>query len=204
MLLPGGNSVWMKLPLTFLDIKELILFLKKQEFSGSIHFSFPDTEGLIALQEGDVILGLEKRNGRWKGEKPTGRILERAHSRRDGTINVFRYPSDTVGIISEIFNFPAEVVYQDLSSEFTHFGKFLSQLHKGRFSGFIEIRPSDPRKNDIEYVLFTQGEITAMVTRSFQGHIDRDKPTDMRKLQVYIQQIQAQGIYYSVFAKVRS
>jgi hypothetical protein len=203
MLLPGGNSVWMKLPLIFLDLKELILFLKKQEFSGSIHCSFPDIEGLIVLQEGDVVLGLEKMNGKWKGEKPTGRILDRAHSRRDGMINVFQYPMETVEIVAEIFNSPAEVVYQDLSSEFTHFGKFIAQLHKGRFSGYLEIRPSDPRKTDIEFILFSQGEIRAMLTKSFQGHLEPEKPTDLRKLQVYIQLTQAQGIYYSVYTTIR-
>jgi hypothetical protein len=201
MLLPGGKNVWMKLPLMVLDIKELILFLKKQEFSGSIHCSFPEFEGLIMIQEGDVVLGLEKTNGRWKTESPTGRLLDRAHVRRDGTINVFHHPQETVEVVVDIFSSPAEAVYHDLSSEFTNFGKFISQLNKGKFGGYLEIRPSDPRLPEVDFLLLAQGEIQAMVSRGFQGRLDMSKPTDQRKFQVYLQQKQTQGIYFSVYSR---
>ena len=76
MFLPKGTDVWRNLKTFFINIDKLLLFLKKQEFTGCIHFAFPDQEGIMLLQEGDVVGGIQERNDARKGGPnvaPTGR-----------------------------------------------------------------------------------------------------------------------------------
>ena len=58
MLLLEGNDLWVNLKTSFVDIDELLLFLKNQKFSGYLQIEFSGSQCALFLQEGDVVNGL--------------------------------------------------------------------------------------------------------------------------------------------------
>ena len=73
MLLLEGNDMWVNLKTSFVDIDELLLFLKVQKFSGYLQFEFSDSQCALFLQLGDVVNGLvalaEERTIKFNPEK---------------------------------------------------------------------------------------------------------------------------------------
>ena len=140
MFLPKGTDIWKDLKTCFVEVDKLMLFLKKQDFTGCVHFVFPGKEGVILLQEGDVVGGIsENRDARKGGPDAAKRILENARNETRTSINISKLSSETADIVSEMFRSPSKSIYKNLSSEFSNLGGFLSKAKKERFTGYIEI-----------------------------------------------------------------
>ena len=104
MLLLEGNDLWVNLKTSFVDIDELLLFLKKQEFSGYLHFEFSDSRCTVFVQAGDVVNGLvavkEERN---IGTKAVKSILIRSRQDKNGTIKVTQLPMQNSKLLAEAY-----------------------------------------------------------------------------------------------------
>ena len=101
MLLLEGNDMWVNLKTSFVDIDELLLFLKGQKFSGYLHLEFSDSRCALFLQLGDVVNGLvaleEERN---VGGRAVKRILVRSRQDKGGTIKVTQLPLQNMQFLS--------------------------------------------------------------------------------------------------------
>jgi hypothetical protein len=87
MILLEGRHVWENLMTSFVQIDDFLLFFKKREFNGYLHFQFADCNCALFLQDGDVVNGLEEwQEERRGGQKAVQSIIERSRQDKNGTI----------------------------------------------------------------------------------------------------------------------
>ncbi|MFP4517479.1 MAG: hypothetical protein ACLFNV_11865, partial [Desulfovibrionales bacterium] len=189
MLFPGATLVWSDLNLAFVDTKELLLFLKKQEFSGGIFFHFPKEESAVLLQDGDVVLGLTNENKRWLAQNSPSSTLNKAQQNTTCPFSVYRLNAEAIDLMVQIFRMPVRPLFKELSSEFTNFEKVLNQLLADSFTGYIELSPATIGDKPQEYVIISNGTITGFITRQHQGTLDMTVPTNKRKVKIYARQV---------------
>jgi rRNA processing protein Gar1 len=199
MFLPKGKDVWSNLKTFFVDIDRLLLFLKNQEFIGYIHVVFPDTQGVIFLQEGDVVGGIqdnkENRNG---GPDAVKGILERARTEQKASISVSNLSLKTVTIISDVFGFPVKIMHKNLSSDFSDLGRFVAKLGSEEFTGYIEIHFSKDRKEGIIYL--EKGKIKASLTEEIQIGLGNESQEDLKVVySKIIEEAKRVGALFDVF-----
>jgi hypothetical protein len=205
MLLPQGTDVWSELSTFFVDVDNLIYYVRNLEFHGCIHcrFSNGGREGIIFLQEGEAVCGiLDTSDDRVRGPAAVRRVLERARSDRKASVTVRRLSAKAVEIISEVLLLPARTVHTQLSKEFLDLEKYIGRLQKEGFNGYIEIRFHNDNQEGI--IFFREGSIHSLITSSLQ--LDMDKATnnhlklfDIHRIKL-VQRAKQHGISYNVYA----
>jgi hypothetical protein len=201
MLLARGENKWTNLRSFFVDTNKLFIFLKQENFTGYVLLLFPESQGLILFQEGDVVNGMiEEKKQRKNGRATVRRILGLADQHADYRISVAEFPTEVVSILSEIFNMRVSMVYDRLSSEFSSLARFVSRLNSTKFNGYLDIRFPDDRRKGMEILLFRNGEITAIVSARLQFRMDSPNKQKALKIRDYLKNIQNKNVQYSVFA----
>jgi hypothetical protein len=201
MLLPRGKDIWIKLRTSFVYIDELFIYLKENEFTGYIQFLFSDEEAVIFMEEGDVISGIISDKFETKNSTQSiNQILEKARKSRDGRINVSQFPTETISILSEVFEKPMRRIHQDLYSEFSDLERFIKKLQHETFSGYIEIHFPKDQRTGMELIVFSRGEMTAIFAQGLQFRVNKENKQDIKKITNYIKVVQNRGARYSVYA----
>lgn len=196
----GGRDLWTSLSLSFIDFQDLLLFLKRGEFSGYAQVSYADVEGLVFFQEGDVVLGLKQSRANWKaGRAEAEEILGRAGRDKSGEIHVVSVPGIMVGLIARVFSAQTKVVHANLSSEFTHLGKFIARMKTEKFNGYLEMRPQKKASGPLEIMLFEKGTLSGIITRPFQAIFDENNPAHIKELKAYVDNAQAEGMIFNAY-----
>jgi len=201
MILPRGNSLWSNLSLSFVIIDEFMLFLKKNEFTGCVHFIFKESQGVVLFQEGDVVNGTEENNGiKKRGQTAVDGIISKAREHKNGVINVSEFSVETISILSEVFSMPVMLLHEKLSAEFSNILKFVDKLKKDNFSGYIELSFPKDRRNGVEIIVFKKGKISALFTRNYQFRVNEKKQNDLKHIENYMKLAQDADVKYNVFA----
>ncbi len=201
MLIPKGNDLWSDLRISFIDVDKLMLFLKRDDYTGYVKFEFTDTQGLIFLQEGDVVNGVkvleEERKG---GQEAVQNILTRAQKENDGLISIAALPTDSVAVFSEVFQFSVKLLYHELSSDFSHLGQFVTKLKNDSFTGYVEVHFPVDRREGI--IFLVGGKLKAIVTEKIQIRLAENNPTDLKFIRSFIEGAQRMGVVYDTFEQV--
>jgi len=179
MLLLDGNDMWVNLKTSFVDIDELLLFLKGQKFSGYLQFEFSDSQCALFLQLGDVVNGLvaleEERN---VGSRAVKRILVRSRQDKGGTIKVTQLP---------------------LSSKHSNLLEFLKKLQHDSFSGCIEIWfPLDDQHG---IIFIENGRINAIMTEELLVDLKEGTDSQLKFTESFVNRAQRSGVQYNAFVE---
>ena len=202
MILPRGTSLWANLSLTFVIIDEFMLFLKKNDFTGCIHFIFNDSQGVVLFQEGDIVNGTEEKNDMKKrGQEAVDGIINKARDNKNGAINVSEFSVETISILSEVFSMSVSLLHEKLSAEFSNIIKFIDKLKKDNFSGYIELTFPKDRRDGVEIVVFKKGKISALFTRNYQFRVNEKNQNDLKHIENYLKLAQDADVMYNVFAR---
>jgi hypothetical protein len=136
MVLLEGNVVWENLRTSFVNVDELLLFLKHHEFNGYFYFTFSDCECVLFLHEGDVVNGLEERiEERLCGQPAVRNILDRSNQDKQGSITVKQLPATTVELLSRVYLTSVRLMHAESGLKNEQFVGFISQLKKEGFTG---------------------------------------------------------------------
>jgi hypothetical protein len=201
MFLPRGTEVWKDLNTVFLDIDNLLLFLKHQEFTGHIRFVFPDEEGGILLEEGDMVGGItESKNERRGGPVVAKEILRSLRNKPPARLTVTRLSLETVGFLEELFRLPYRPLHRNLSSQFSNLGRFVKTAKRTGFTGYIEITFSG---ENVEGVLFFKnGKIEAAFTEEIQVGPGKELETELKSVSSKIvEEAQKAGVRYDIYVQ---
>jgi len=198
MLLLEGNDLWVNLKTSFVDIDELLLFLKNQRFSGYLHFEFSDSQCALFLQQGDVVNGLvaleEERN---VGSKAVKSILVRSRQDKNGTIRVSQLPLQNMELLSEAYNLSVRVFHKNLSSKHSHLGQFITKLQYEGFSGCLEVWfPVDDRRG---IIFFENGRTYAILTEELLVDLKEETQAQSKFKASFIERAQRSGVQYNAF-----
>ncbi|MDJ0828628.1 MAG: hypothetical protein QNI92_02185 [Desulfobacterales bacterium] len=200
MILPKGKLIWTAMRTSFVDVDELMIFLKRDEFTGYVKFEFKDLNGVVFFQEGDVVNGVtEIGNERMSGQSAMKDILEQATNDKKGRLSVSELPVETVAIFSDVFRFSVKLLYKELSSEFSNLGQFIGKLKTEGFTGYLEINFPIDKKQGIIYL--EGGEIKAIFTEKLQFRLKEQTQTDSKFIKSFVEGAQRMGVLFDAYVQ---
>ena len=152
---------------SYTDLPALLLTLKSESFSGTIEIEFPENKGVILIDSGEVINAEAEVRGdskRMIGPEAVQYLLTLSNQ-KDGVLNIYQLLPEQVAIVAS--NLGHEILFKELSTDFTRFDRLLLKLREEKHHGFIEVFT---RNHEATGVLFLQeGEPTEMFTTSKSG-----------------------------------
>jgi len=201
MLLLEGNDLWVNLKTSFVDIDELMLYLKKQKFCGYLHFEFSDSQCAVFIQAGDVVNGIvaieEERN---IGSKAVKSILIRSRQDKNGTIKVTQLPLQNIKFMSEAYGLSVRLLHKNLSSKYSPLGDFISRLHHESFSGCIEVWfPVDDRRG---IIFLENGKTNAIMTEELLVDLKAETQAQIKFTESFLNRAQRSGVQYNAFEEI--
>ena len=201
MLLLEGNDLWVNLKTSFADIDELLLFLKKQKFSGYLHCEFSDSQCAVFIQTGDVVNGIvaieEQRN---IGTKAVKSILIRSRQDKNGTIKVTQLPLQNIKIMSEAYGLSVRLLHKNLSSKYSPLGEFITNLQYEGFSGYIEVWfPIDDKRG---IIFLENGKTKAIMTEELLVDLKEETQAQFKFTDSFINRAQRSGVQYNAFEEI--
>ena len=201
MLLLEGNDLWVNLKTSFVDIDELLLYLKKQKFCGYLHFEFSDSQCAVFIQAGDVVNGLvaieEERN---IGSKAVKSILIRSRQDKNGTIKVTQLPLQNIKFMSEAYGLSVRLLHKNLSSKYSPLGDFISRLYHESFSGCIEVWfPVDDRRG---IIFLENGKTNAIMTEELLVDLKAETQAQVKFTESFLNRAQRSGVQYNAFEEI--
>jgi len=201
MLLLEGNDLWVNLKTSFVDIDALLLFLKKQKFSGYCHFEFSDSQGTVFIQAGDVVNGMVVLEAeRHIGIKAVNRILIRSRQDKNGTIKVIQLPLQNSKFLSEAYRFSVRLLHKRLSSKYSPLDEFIARLQSEGFSGWVEVWfPVDDKRG---IIFFESGRTKAIMTEELLANLKEETPAQRKFTDSFINRAQRAGVQYNAFEEI--
>jgi hypothetical protein len=167
MILPKGKVKHQDLMTSYTDLPALLSTLKSEGFSGTIEIEFPENKGVILIDTGEVINGEAEVGGDLKrmiGPEAVQYLLALS-SQKDGVLNIYQLLPEQVAIVAS--NLRHEILFKELSTDFTRFDRLLLKLREEKHHGFIEVFA---KNHEATGVLFLQeGEPTEMFTTPKSG-----------------------------------
>lgn len=155
MIYPKGEAVYENMNTSFTNFGELLSDLRSNNFTGSVHVSFWEYEGNIFLDNGNIMNAVEEIEGsKVTGREAVERISEKAKE-KGGSISVYALSEEMVTLLGSVVQ--SELIYQDLSTDFTSVDGLINKLRRESHTGFVEVDiENDPKDG---YIYFLSGEI---------------------------------------------
>lgn len=137
MILPKEKVLYENLNTSFTSFSELLTDLKLNHFTGVVHISFWDYEGVLFMDSGEITNALEDFDNQRRIEQEAINGLLNKVKEKNGIISVYALSSDLVTMLAGTAK--NEIVYKDLTSDFTDLGKLLEKLESEQHTGYIEL-----------------------------------------------------------------
>jgi len=167
MIFPKGKVRHQDLMTSFTDLPALLSTLKSEGFSGTIEIEFPEKKGVLFIDTGEVINAEAKArvdSKRMIGPEAVQYLLTLSNQ-KDGVLNVYQLLPEQAAIVAS--NLDHEILFKELSTDFTRFDRLIMKLREEKHHGFIEVFTKDHQPMG---VLFLQeGEAMEMFTTSASG-----------------------------------
>jgi hypothetical protein len=199
MLIPKGTAVWVNLQTSFIDVDQLLFYLKRQEFTGYVHSLYRGMDSLFFLNEGDVVSGIREIKGeKTSGQQEVIKILDDIRNEKNGLLSIFRLSEAAISLFTSVYGYNVKLVHKDLSSDFTNLGKFIQKVQKDKNNAYLEIRFfRNPKKG---FVLIERGEIQGLLTDALEIGTGPKNKTEQKLLQVFVQNAHKQKARYDCYA----
>jgi hypothetical protein len=154
MILPKGEVKHQNLLTAYTDLSALLSALKSESFSGILEIEFPEKKGAIFIDSGEIINAEIKEKG--NAETTIGPDAIQAFltfsNQKDGVLNVYRLLPEQVALIAN--HLKHEVLFKELSTDFTRLDRLLLKLKEDKHNGFIEVLTKEKK---VLGVLFVEG-----------------------------------------------
>jgi hypothetical protein len=137
MIFPKGQAVYENLNTSFTGAGELLLDLKVNSFTGYVRVSFWEYEGILFLDSGNIVNAVEETKERKRtGQEAMSSIMSKAQE-KNGTISVYSLSAEIVTVLTSVVE--SEVIYKDLTSDFTSLDKLIAKLQSEGHTGYVEV-----------------------------------------------------------------
>ena len=154
MILPKGNMIYENLNSSFTNFAELLTDLRANQTTGYVLISFWDYEGVLFLDSGNIINAIEEsEDKRNTGQGAIDTLLAKAKE-KDGSISVYSLAPDLVMMLAGAVD--GEIVYKELTSDFTNFENLIKKLKIEQQTGYIEVLTKD--RNSTATIFIRAGE----------------------------------------------
>ncbi len=155
MIFPKHESVYQNLNTSFTNFGELLVDLKENSFTGVVQVSYWEYEGILLLDNGNIINAVEEINGKvLTGQTAVKNVTEKAKE-KDGAISVYTQKDEMITMLASVAK--SEVVYENLSTDFTSLDALITKLQGEDHTGFVEVQFS---ANDQKgYIFLLAGKV---------------------------------------------
>jgi len=137
MIFPKQDSIYENLNTSFTNFGELLVDLKENSFTGVVQVSYWEYEGILLLDNGNIINAIEEINGKVAtGQSAVKSVTEKAKE-KDGAISVFSQKGEMITMLASVAK--SEIVYENLSTEFTSLDALITKLQSEDHTGYIEV-----------------------------------------------------------------
>jgi len=195
MIFPRGQPRHQNLSTAYTDLSALLKTMKAEGFSGTVEVAFPGRQGIIFIASGEIINAEARSEGdskRMSGQPALEEMLTLSN-RKDGVLHVYRMPPDRVAAASGLLQ--SELLFKDLSSDFTRLDRLILKLREEKHNGFIEILTKE--HNEMGTVFFQEGEVTDVFASSESGASSVEK----KNISVFLENAVQQGVLFNVYRK---
>ncbi len=202
MLLPNGDCLWKGLNSFFVDMRNLIQYLRFQDFNGYICCNFNDKQGIIFLLEGDAVCGmLENGKQKKRGKDIVKDILDTTKNEKNIQLDVYSLSFRSIEVITDFFFKDSKPYQMNLSADFLNIESYVNKhLNKINFNGYIEIHFHE---GDDGFVSFNDGKVYSIITNSLQIRKDRATQSELKVFDMYALKIferaKSSGATYDVY-----
>jgi len=137
MIFPKRDSVYQNLNTSFTNFGELLVDLKENSFTGVVQVSYWEYEGILLLDSGNIINAIEDINGIIDtGQSAVKKVTDKARE-KDGAISVYSQKGEMITMLASVAK--SEIVYENLSTEFTSLDALITKLQNEDHTGYIEV-----------------------------------------------------------------
>ena len=137
MIFPKRDSVYQNLNTSFTNFGELLVDLKENSFTGVVQVSYWEYEGILLLDSGNIINAIEEISGKIiSGQSAVKSVTDKAKE-KDGAISVFSQKGEMITMLASVAK--SEIVYENLSTEFTSLDALITKLQNEDHTGYIEV-----------------------------------------------------------------
>ncbi|KPJ76672.1 MAG: hypothetical protein AMJ54_10775 [Deltaproteobacteria bacterium SG8_13] len=155
VIAPKEKPVVENLNSYYLDIGKLLEHYQGEVGSGSIFFRSTAAQGVIFFDHDDIINGcIQDREEKIIGEEAVTRLMNQ-ESGHNFLVDIYHIPPQDVYFWSSMPS--AEIVYDDLSTEFTDLKGLLGKLTTEKLTGFINVTIGDGSEQGLVFI--SNGEI---------------------------------------------
>ncbi len=137
MIFPKKEAVYQNLNTSFTNFGELLVDLKENSFTGVVQVSFWEYEGVLLLDRGNIINAVQEINGKViTGQDAVSAVTDKAKE-KDGSVSVYHQKGEMITMLASVAR--SEVLYENLSAEFTSLEALISKLQNEDHTGYIEV-----------------------------------------------------------------
>jgi hypothetical protein len=193
MIFPRGEPRHQNLSTAYTDLSALLKTMKAEGFSGTVEAAFPGRQGIIFVASGEIIDAEARSEGdskRTSGHPALQEILTLSN-RKDGVLHVYRMSPDRVAAATGMLQ--SELLFKDLSSDFTRLDRLILKMREEKHNGFMEILTKQHK--EMGTVFFREGEVTAVFASSESGASLVEK----KNISVFLQNAVRQGVLLNVY-----
>ena len=167
MIFPKGKVRHQDLLTSYTDLPALLSTIKSESFSGTIEIEYPENKGVLFIDTGEAInaevkVGADSK--RMIGPEAVQYILALS-KQKDGVLNVYQLLPEQTAIVASNLNH--EIIFKELSTDFTRFDRLLLKLREEKHDGFIEVFTKDHQPMGVLFL--HEGEPIEMFTTSASG-----------------------------------
>jgi len=178
MTIPRGKIVYENLDSSIINFAELLSNLNAIEFTGYMKVNFPDLEGIFCLEDGIITDAFcEDSDTKKMGQDAVNELITKINTKANsGKINAFEMPDDVVKLLANLGK--GEVLYEDLSNDFSSLENLSTKLKNEGHNGYVEISSDDQKITALIFI--QQGEpIKSIMSTSDQA---ASKPVTVQEI----------------------
>jgi len=199
MLLPKGSAVWSNLWTYFTDVKQLLSFLRLNEFTGFVRINYPDMTHIIIVDKSKVAICLGKEEtARNYRQITVSEIFSYTTENKNGRIIVSKVLSENIAIYKEIYSRESVIIHRDLSSDFSNIKDYIVKHIVDTFTGYISLEFSkSPRQTGL--LLYKNGKLVSAATDKFNVRQGESNPATPKLLDLYLVEAQQEGVRFNIY-----
>jgi len=193
MIFPKGEARHQSLLTAYTDVLALLSALKSENFSGTLEIEFPEREGTIFIDSGEVLSAeiKEKSNGERKIGQEAIQAFSTLSNQKNGVLNVYRLLPEHVALV--VNHLQHEALFRELSTDFTRLDRLLLKLKEDKHDGFIEVLTKEKKALGVLFV--EGGEPVEMFTLPESG----PSIFGRKSIPVFVENVSKQGAILNVY-----
>jgi len=155
VIIPREKPVIENLNIYYLDIRKLFEHFQGEIGSGGVFFKSHSAEGAIFFDENELLNGyFQEKDTMLTGNAAIDQLIQ-AESEHNYSVSIYRISQEEIYFWSSLPS--AEIIYKDLSTDFTNLDGLIKKMSSEKLTGYIDVAIGDGIEGGLIFI--SNGEI---------------------------------------------